>query len=875
MNWHALSVGRKIMLGSILAVVPMLIIVVTNHQFSSQESLNNSRTILTLMDRDYANRINTFLSNQTNIFKDWIQKDEFGIAIEFNTIEDQEDALTTMLATTQGFRLILLTDRTGTILLSSDPALELVGKRVEEADVLIKNQPFHVSLTRQNLADAHIPQTILFSFPTSDAEERTNGLLLAYLDWSFIQKQIKAIHTELLEVDFTHAHAVVMDVIGKTILSHSDRSRMGASLEIDTTLNEWLVTENEHQVRLIDETYVIFSRLADPTALHEHEALNHALEVYRIFILLFVPKPDILKKTTEVMLTSLIIAFIGFLVVLMAIILISRAVVKPLLRLSDTLVEVAKNGDFSRRIDCVGKDEVGQAAGAMNTLLKSIQYALSEINAVMQAAANGDFKKRITVELKGDLDRIKGNINSQMKSLEIALGDIGEAMQAAVSGDFKKQVTVTLKGDLDQLKGNINGLVVSLEAAIGDINESMQAAANGNFKRLVSVELKGNLDLLKSNINSQLYALDMAITNISEVTGAMAEGDLRQEITVDLKGRLNDLKDHMNHMIHNISNVVRDVATTSTEVASGSQKVKDSASQIAEGATEQAASVEETSASMEEVSANTQSNADNAQQTGMIAAQAAQNAKASSASVTQTVHAMKKIAEKIEIIQEIAEKTNLLALNAAIEAARAGDYGKGFSVVADEVRKLAERSQKAAAEIDTISTSSVEIAKQAGDMFAQLVPDIQKTSELVQEIETASQEQNLGARQINQAIQQLSMVVGRNAKSAEQMDSMASTLAGQSDKMQQTMGFFKIREQTEDAMGTGHGSMDMESMATTLVQMQQTIENLRNREQTAPVIQGHLQSATARLLPGQQQVENWIMCDVRLPQNRRNRQNRR
>lgn len=521
--------------------------------------------------------------------------------------------------------------------------------------------------------------------------------------------------------------------------------------------------------------------------------------------------------------------------------LVTRRVTRPLNLLSKALVEVADNGDFTHRVDDIRKDEVGQAMGALNRLMERLQNALSDINETMQAAANGDFKKRVTVELKGDLDQLKGNINSQMERLEMALGGIGETMQAAVNGDFRQRVTMTLKGDLNRLKGNVNGLMESLGAAVDDINETMQEAANGNFKRSVSVDLKGDLNLLKKNINSQLNILDMAIANIVEVAETMAKGDLRQDITVDLKGSLDNLKGHLNHMIRNISDVVREVATASTEVASGSRNVHTSASEIAEGATEQAASVEETSASMDEMSANIQSNAGNAQQTGNIAAQSAQNAKASGEAVTQTVQAMKKIADKIEIIQEISEQTNLLALNAAIEAARAGDHGKGFAVVADEVRKLAERSQKAAAEINAISTSSVDIAEQAGTMLAQLVPDIQKTSELVHEIQSASQEQSQGAGQINQSIQQLSLVIGRNAESAEQMGSMASTLAEQSDKMQQTMDFFKIREQVEAALETTHGPMDMASMATTLAQMQQTIEHLRNKKRAVSQSQDHVQ----------------------------------
>jgi len=153
---------------------------------------------------------------------------------------------------------------------------------------------------------------------------------------------------------------------------------------------------------------------------------------------------------------------------------------------------------------------------------------------------------------------------------------------------------------------------------------------------------------------------------------------------------------------------------------------------------------------------------------------------------------MKEIASKISIIEEIARQTNLLALNAAIEAARAGEHGKGFAVVASEVRKLAERSQTAAAEINKLSASSVQIAERAGEMLARMVPDIQKNADLVQEITAASNEQSTGAGQINKAIQQLDQVVQQNASASEEMASTATELLSQAEQLQSTIAFFKL-----------------------------------------------------------------------------------
>lgn len=236
-------------------------------------------------------------------------------------------------------------------------------------------------------------------------------------------------------------------------------------------------------------------------------------------------------------------------------------------------------------------------------------------------------------------------------------------------------------------------------------------------------------------------------------------------------------------LLKNISNIVSTIAISSENVASGSQELSATAEQIAQGASEQSASAEQASSSMEEMASNIRQNAENSQQTQSIATKVAEEAVRSGEAVEDTVHAMKQIADKISIIEEISRQTNMLALNAAIEAARAGEHGKGFAVVADAVRKLAERSQTAAGEISNLSSTSVEIAENAGEMLNKIVPEIRKTAELVQEINAASAEQNTGAEQINEALQQLDQVIQGNSSGSEELASTAEELASQSEQL--------------------------------------------------------------------------------------------
>jgi methyl-accepting chemotaxis protein len=287
---------------------------------------------------------------------------------------------------------------------------------------------------------------------------------------------------------------------------------------------------------------------------------------------------------------------------------------------------------------------------------------------------------------------------------------------------------------------------------------------------------------------------------ISNVADKIAQGDLTVRFDKSASDATGVLA-AMIIMVEKLRDIVGDVIGASDNVASGSEELSSSSQQMSQGAAEQASSAEEASSSMEEMAANIRQNADNALETEKISQKAAQDAREGGEAVEQAVGAMKQIADKIGIIEEIARQTNLLALNAAIEAARAGEHGKGFAVVAAEVRKLAERSQEAAGEITELSGSSVVVAEKAGQMLDKLVPDIQKTAELVQEIAAASNEQNSGAEQINKAIQQFDQVTQQNSTASEEMSSTSEELSSQAQHLQGMISYFDIGDNGQGRKG--------------------------------------------------------------------------
>ncbi len=336
--------------------------------------------------------------------------------------------------------------------------------------------------------------------------------------------------------------------------------------------------------------------------------------------------------------------------------------------------------------------------------------------------------------------------------------------------------------------GRMLGSAQAVEAAFRDISNVVAAVSIGDLSQRLDRDYGG----LSSEVGRLLTTMTVNLNAMATLADRIANGDLTVDHTPlsakDVLGRA------LVTMIARLSTVVGDATAAAASVGAGSQQLSSASEQVSQGATEQAAAAEEASASMEQMAANIKQNADNAAQTEKIARQSSTEAERSGAAVQRAVGAMRTIAEKIGFVQEIARQTDLLALNAAVEAARAGDHGKGFAVVAAEVRKLAERSQAAATEISAMSSDTVGAATEAGDMLIRLVPDIRRTAELVAEISAACREQDIGAAQINQAIQQLDQVTQQNASASEQISSTSDSLADQAEELQQSIAFFRLAD---------------------------------------------------------------------------------
>ena len=346
---------------------------------------------------------------------------------------------------------------------------------------------------------------------------------------------------------------------------------------------------------------------------------------------------------------------------------------------------------------------------------------------------------------------------------------------------------------MDQLRSQVEEFI-SIERALMN-QRTLDATASSDTASAVSIY--GTLAAIALSLvvvflisRTLMSQLGGEPSEVAAVAQEIANGDLSRRF--DAHHRKTGLYGAVQDMAENLQNIVKNIQLSADNIASASEQMTSSSQQMSDGASVQASSAEQVSSSMEEMAANIQQNTENAQQTEKIALKASEDIREGSQAVNQTVQSMKQIADKISIIGEIARQTNLLALNAAVEAARAGEHGRGFAVVAAEVRKLAERSQLAATEIDALSKNSVTIAERSGKVLELLVPDIQQTSRLVQEIAGSSIEQNAGAEQVNGAVQQLNQVIQANAATSEEMAASAEELSRQAEQLREIIGFFNL-----------------------------------------------------------------------------------
>ncbi len=503
-----------------------------------------------------------------------------------------------------------------------------------------------------------------------------------------------------------------------------------------------------------------------------------------------------LANTTSFNLLILIIS--GILIAVMLGLLIAsniQKIIKSVIDQTKNLIDAAIAGKLTVRANAEETNaEFRAIVVGINQTLDAVITPLNMAAEYVDRIAKGDIPAKITDHYNGDFNAIKENLNQCIDAVNLLIADSRLLANAAVEGQLATRADATRhQGDFRKIVEGVNN---TLDSVIGPLNVAamyVDRIAQGDMPELITENYNGDFNNIKQNLNSLIKAFNEIITKAKMV----AQGDLT--ITLAKRSENDELMAALSNMVVRLSEIVGQVMDAAENVAISSSEMSTSAVQISEGANEQSASAEEVSSSIEEMTSTIQQNSDNSIATEKIAVASAQGMMEVNTAAQKSLEAMRQISEKIKIINDIAGKTDILAINAAIEAARAGEQGKGFAVVAAEVRKLAEVSQKAAVEINELSASSLRVTEESGSMMLKIIPEIQKTAQLVKEIAASSNEQRAGSEQITKAVIQFTQVTQQNAAAAEEMSSSSEELASQAELLKETIGFFNTGKQLKSS----------------------------------------------------------------------------
>lgn len=404
-------------------------------------------------------------------------------------------------------------------------------------------------------------------------------------------------------------------------------------------------------------------------------------------------------------------------------------------------------------------------------------------------------------------------------SFSTAIDDVEEIVRLRMVNEMARLKSMSNKSNTLMIIVCVLGIVLAVVIAFGlyrsiagqltKVVDFADKVSNGDFNASIDLNRKDEIGKLADSLRKMVNSFKKGVDYAQEI----AQGELRTETGIG-DGAKNKLEVALETMKDKLVEVVDNILVVSKSISKDSKHLSSISSGIASGSNQQAASAEEISASMEQMVAIISQNTDNAKITESIALKAAEGINKTNNSFEVTMEAFGKIAEKISVINDIAEKTDILAINAAIEAARAGKQGKGFAVVASEIRKLAENSQGAADEIIGHITKSLEVAEESGKILSEITPDIKKTAALVQEINNASLEQNAGAEQINDSIQEMTKVIQQNTSSASEMSANAESMAIQAQHLKEAIAFFKTKTNDFDDDNKGEAKKTIQKSKT-------------------------------------------------------------